>query len=94
MRGRGRSGDVDDYRLDISGEPQLWQMRATGTAVAWLDWRKPDGGALARASLPTEDGSLVLDDVYLTPGAHWFAVQADEAYRASGAADGPAAPGQ
>lgn len=92
MRGRGRSGDVDDYRLDISGEAQLWQMRATGPGVAWLQWIKRDGGVLARASLSAEDGSLVLDDVYLTPGAHWFAVQADEAYELQALPMGPPLP--
>lgn len=76
MRGRAE-GESDLYRLVVTGEPQLWQVEARGTAITALEW--VDGGAYAMGYgiIADDKASATLYDLYLVPGEHRIRIAAD-----------------
>ena len=68
MRGRQMPGDVDYFRLTVSGAPQLWELTATGDHINGVSWYRRDGTSLASAEVASDNLSASLDDMYLIPG--------------------------
>lgn len=75
MQGRFEATDLDHFRVEIAGEPQLWTVNATGTGIGGITWVAPDGSALGSAR-PSPDGtSATLTDLYVLPGQHTLALR-------------------
>jgi hypothetical protein len=77
MQGRGNSGDTDVFLVTVTGEPQLWQIDATGPALTSLEWWKGDGTVLATGDVADDGTGATLYDLYLVPGEHRIAIGAD-----------------
>ena len=78
MRARAFETDVDHFLVNVSGDPQLWQVDARGTRIAALDWIRPNGERLAAAAISDDRSAASLVDLHLAPGEHWLRVGADE----------------
>ena len=76
MRGRQGEGDVDYFKVTVSGPPQLWELDATGTSVAGIHWYRQDGTDLASGETSPDGGSARLEDMYFVPGDHWVRIDA------------------
>ncbi len=74
MRGWATPGDDDYYRVTVGGDPQLWQIDVTGSAMDLLSWVQPDGTGLAAGTVAVDRSSAAITDMYLEPGEHWFRV--------------------
>ncbi|MEX1336167.1 MAG: VWA domain-containing protein [Candidatus Limnocylindrales bacterium] len=72
VRGRSSREDPDFHRVDITGDPQLWRVQASGDELERLSWIR--GGVEVMAATP-EDGAARLVDLYLVPGRHVFRVR-------------------
>ncbi len=75
MHGRLTGADDDQFRVSITGQPQLWSVRATGTGIESVSWVAADGTPLGRATASPADGSATLSDLYLLPGDHTVRVR-------------------
>lgn len=64
--------DTDFYRVEITGEPQLWRAQVLGDGVQELQHH-----TLAGRSTAQHRGAerLRLDNLYLLPGTHFFSVR-------------------
>ncbi|HKZ92863.1 MAG TPA: hypothetical protein VJZ50_12060, partial [Candidatus Limnocylindrales bacterium] len=92
-RGRGDPLDMDVYRLQIDGDPQLWRLDLTGQDIDALTWMRPNGTELDRATLDPSGTTATLTDLYLVPGEHWFSARVDgPEYTLSAAPLGPPDP--
>lgn len=78
VRARARDGDVDHFRVLVSGEPQLWQVDARGVGLTALEWIRLSGERLATAAVSSDGAAATLVDLYLVPGEHWFRAEADD----------------
>lgn len=76
MRGRA-IGESDMYRLEVTGEPQLWQVEARGTAITNLEWSDGLGYAMGYGVIADDKASATLYDLYLVPGEHRIHIAAD-----------------
>jgi Mg-chelatase subunit ChlD len=95
MHGRSANGDPDQYLVTTTGEPQLWRLEATGSAIRSLRWLEPDGEVLGTGDIAADGSRASLWDMYLIPGRHWIAVQAEgEDYTLTMTPLGPIAEGQ
>jgi len=75
VKGRSNTNDHDFHVVTIEGEPQLWQVRASGPQIDQLSLTRGRQDEVAR-SQPGGDGSdAVLDDLVLAPGDHVFRVR-------------------
>jgi len=75
VTGRSSTDDPDFHVVTIEGEPQLWQVRASGPQVDQLSLVRGARNQVA-SSNPRGDGSdAVLDDLLLVPGDHVFRVR-------------------
>jgi von Willebrand factor type A domain len=92
MRGRQMPGDVDYFRLTVSGAPQLWELQATGDQISDVQWYRQDQTDLADAQVAADQHSAELDDMYLIPGDHWIRVDAVGDYSLSITPEGPPDP--
>ena len=72
IRGVFTEQDYDFYRVTTTGEPQLWQVDATGSGISALRWVQADGTELGTGDIT--DGHALLTDLYLIPGNHWLRV--------------------
>jgi hypothetical protein len=72
FRGRLHPSDIDWFRLHVSGEPQLWEVTAQGTELAYLDAYRAGDTRLASGQVSDDASSVTLTDLYLIPGDHWF----------------------
>ena len=76
VSGRSATDDWDFHRLVIEGEPQLWQIVATGTELDRLSLVNGSGDELI-TSTPRGDRTWAeLNDAYLVPGTHRLKVRA------------------
>ncbi len=86
----GDNGDIDHFRIPVSGPPQLWRIEATGGGVTELGLIDANGQVLVYA-VP-EDGTATLSDVYLPPGDYVVYVRGSSGeYTISATPLGPAA---
>ena len=76
LHGRADGVEDDVYRVHVSGPPQLWRLDVTGEALDGLTWIREDTLLLGTGALAAEGGRLVLRDLWLLPGDHWFAIRA------------------
>ncbi len=72
IRGLFTEQDYDFYRVTTTGEPQLWQVDATGSGISALRWVQADGTELGTGDIT--EGHALLTDLYLIPGNHWLRV--------------------
>lgn len=72
--GRSDDGDLDHYRIEVTGEPQLWQVDVDGPGLERLELTRVDGTALADGTIDADGSHASLVDLYLTPGDHWIRV--------------------
>lgn len=79
MRGRSAGAEDDYFGLRVTGEPQLWQVEASGHGIALLDWVSPAGGQLAQGEVDQDRTKARLTDLYLVPGRHIFRLRASDA---------------
>ncbi|HYI25543.1 MAG TPA: hypothetical protein VD767_09055, partial [Thermomicrobiales bacterium] len=70
--GRMVEGDVDLFRMTVSGEPQLWAIEVTGDDIYQLELLVESGDAVLLTN--RADPTLVLYDAYLLPGDHLLRV--------------------
>ena len=77
MRGRGERADLDVFRFNVEGEPQLWRVDVTGDDIERLEWIRPSGGVLEQGSISPDRSSATLSDLYLVPGEHWLSTRID-----------------
>ena len=78
IRGRADGEDDDYFHVTIPGDPQLWRLDATGTALDSLDWVQRSGQVLASTPAAADGTNASLTDLYLIPGDHWFHVGAHD----------------
>lgn len=64
--------DTDVFRFTVDGEPQLWEITATGEGVEAIDALDATGSAEFGGSLI--DGAAVITDLFLLPGEHAVSV--------------------
>ena len=83
MRGREGPGDVDYFKLHVSGAPQLWELDATGDKINSIAWYRQDGTDLANGEVSVDGTGASLEDMYLVPGDHWVRVDAQGDYSLS-----------
>ncbi len=76
MHGRSANGDIDYYRLQTTGAPQVWRLDAAGTGLRYVRWMLPDGTVRADADVSSDGSIASLWDMYLTPGQQWLQVEA------------------
>ena len=74
MAGRSSFEDDDFFQLDVTGEPQLWQLDVTGQGIDHVSWVHRDGSDLVAAEIASDRTAARLSDLYLVPGRHWFKV--------------------
>ncbi|MDZ7801243.1 MAG: VWA domain-containing protein [Trueperaceae bacterium] len=87
-RGTLHSQDVDVYRFEVGGEPQLWRVQTVGEGVGRLTIYNE--GGIQQRSLDGER-RLRLDDVRLLPGTTYLEVsRAEGDYALRALALGPA----
>ena len=77
MRARSVQTDVDHFRVNVTGDPQLWQVEARGAGITALDWIRPNGERLAAAAISDDRAAASLVDLYLVPGQHWLRLAAE-----------------
>lgn len=75
MRGRSADGDVDTYRITVTGEAQVWRLDAAGTAIRSVTWVDPDGEVRGTADVSADGTRASLWDMALVPGDHWVAIE-------------------
>lgn len=92
VRARALDGDVDHFRVHVTGQPQLWQVNARGTGLTALDWIRLNGQRLAAAAVSADGTAATLLDLYLVPGEHWLRAEADGEYELSLTPLGPPDP--
>lgn len=73
LRGQLHGEETDFFRLEVTGEPQLWRAHVLGSGVRELHYQRPAGGILASAR--GGSGPLQLDNLLLLPGTHYFSVK-------------------
>jgi hypothetical protein len=75
IRGRFVGEEADVFRIDVTGEPQLWQIEATGAGITAVEMRDARGTVGAHVeTTPETRERAVLKDVMLIPGQHFLAV--------------------
>ena len=78
LTSQGASADVDSFHFMVSGEPQLWQVTATGPGVTGLETVDAIGATAMSADAAADPGTGVmaatLYDVFLLPGDRGFRV--------------------
>ena len=77
MHGRSANNDPDHYRITTTGEPQVWHLEATGSAIRSLLWVEPDGEVRGTADVSADGTHASLWDLYLIPGRHWISIQTE-----------------
>ena len=77
MRGRSHQGDLDYYRVAVTGEPQVWRLDATGTDIRSLLWLEPDREVRGTADISADGSRASLWDMYLVPGRHWISIETE-----------------
>lgn len=92
LRGLGDPGQNDMFRLTTSGQPQLWEVRLTGTDLERLTWIRADGWVLGESGISVAKDVAVLTDLYLVPGQHWFRAAGGGDYRLTATPLGPPDP--
>lgn len=93
MRGRSTGAEDDHFSLQVTGEPQLWQVEASGRGIMLLDWVSPAGGQLAQGEVDQDRTKGRLTDLYLVPGRHIFRLRVSDAdYRLQATPLGPPDP--
>lgn len=76
---RASVGDVDHFRIEAEGEPQLWSFTTRGKGVVRIAVQDSKGAAIAGADGDREGESLTLPNVFLLPGSYVVAVTANDA---------------
>lgn len=79
QRIRGRMGgpeDIDVYRIQIAGEPQLWRFQVIGDGFRELAYLDGQHRRKAQTRLAQGERRARLDDLYLLPGTHYLRVSA------------------
>ncbi|MEJ7763841.1 MAG: discoidin domain-containing protein, partial [Thermomicrobiales bacterium] len=72
IRGRLDGPDQDMFRFTVTGEPQLWDISASGPGLARLDVVNVTGTAeTTRAAV---DGEVTIYDAFFLPGNHWVQI--------------------
>ncbi len=71
VRGQFDRYEADVYRLEVTGEAQLYRVQLVGPTATRLTQQTARGQELARAS---GTNRLRLDDLVLLPGTHYFEV--------------------
>ncbi|MFA5569131.1 MAG: hypothetical protein WC972_10845, partial [Trueperaceae bacterium] len=69
VRGQFDGYEADVYRLEVTGEAQLYRVQLVGPTATRLTQQTARGQELARAS---GTNRLRLDDLVLLPGTHYF----------------------
>ena len=92
VQGRLAPGEYDYFHTTLTGDPQLWEVRATGTKLTLLDWMRPDETVIGQGEVGPDGTSAVVTDMYLIPGEHWFRVQGTGDYSLRLTAIGPPDP--
>jgi hypothetical protein len=77
IHGRSANNDPDHYRITTRGEPQVWRLEATGSAIRSLLWLEPDGDLRGTADVSPDGTRASLWDLYLIPGSHWIMFQSE-----------------
>ena len=54
--------------MTITGEPQVWRLDATGTAIRSMLWLEPDRELRGTADIAADGARASLWDMYLIPG--------------------------
>jgi len=77
---QGHADGIDDdlYHAEVTLEPQLWRVDVTGDGVEELEWLSVDTLVFGTGALAPEGSRLVLRDLWLPPGDHWFRIRARE----------------
>jgi hypothetical protein len=78
LKGRMVGDDTDVFRLTVEGEPQLWQLQATGKGLNWLSFYDGSGREIQRRS-SVGSGKVQLSNVYLLPGTNYVALNGRDA---------------
>jgi hypothetical protein len=90
MRGRATHGDVDVYRVTVTGNSQVWTAQLAGSQLDALTWIDISGLTLSNGDVSDDRSSAVLEDVYMPPGDYLFQVASDGGdYTLSFTAKGP-----
>ncbi len=89
MRGYQIETDPDVFKVSVSGDPQLWQVDATGDHISQLRWVGADGIDLATADVGADGQSARVTDMYLIPGDFWVRIDGAGDYALSLTALGP-----
>ncbi len=78
IKGRMVGDDTDVFRLTLEGEPQLWQLQATGEGLNWLSFYDGSGREIQRRS-SVGNGKVQISNVFLLPGANYVALNGVDA---------------
>ena len=73
--GSSQGDDPDYHVVTIEGEPQLWQVRASGPEFEELSLVRGAGAVVAQSRPRGDDSDAVLNDLILGPGEHLFYVR-------------------
>ncbi len=77
MRGRAIAGDVDVYRVVVTGQAQTWTVHLAGPQLDNLVWIDSSGAPLAAGEVSDDRSEATLEDAYLSDGDQLFQVTSD-----------------
>ena len=77
MRGRAMAGDVDVYRVVVTGEAQTWTVHLAGHLLDGLTWIDQSGALLATGEVSADRSESTLADAYLPDGTQLFQVTSE-----------------
>ena len=77
MRGRFNGLETDNYRINVTGDPQIWQLTVDGEGLQRVEVVGADGTTLEYATVSDNGTHAQISDLFLTPGDHWFHLEGD-----------------
>jgi hypothetical protein len=79
VRGRLEGRERDYFRVDVTGEPQLWRLQVVGGDVAVLRYHDAAGGTVQERRIVSGDRGIRMSNLFLMPGPHYFSLDGTDA---------------
>lgn len=67
--------DVDFYRIDVDGKPQMWRFQVNGDGLHELAYHDGRGRRLQNVRAVAGQSRLTMDSLYLAPGTHYVSIK-------------------
>ncbi|MBA2667859.1 MAG: VWA domain-containing protein [Trueperaceae bacterium] len=79
VRGRLEGREQDYFRVEVTGEPQLWRVQVVGAEVTTLRYHDAAGRVQQDRRADPGDRGIRLSNLHLLPGTHFFSVDGTDA---------------